>query len=83
VYNAIIDCDQKDNFKILKLLNYIDVSDLQNVTVSFDSRIRVNFGDLYDLSYKIDFMKKNFIEIPKGSKGFLDMSLDQPVFKPE
>jgi cell division protein FtsQ len=82
IYNAIIECDKTDSYKIFSKLKYIDVSDLQKITIFLDSRLEVNFGDLYDLSYRLDFMKKSIVAIPKGAKGLLDMTLEEPVLKP-
>ena len=82
LYMAIKVSDKSDNFKILKNLKYVDLSDLHNVLINLESRISINLGDLNDLSYKIDFMKKDLGFISKEDKGFLDMTLEQPVFKP-
>jgi cell division protein FtsQ len=82
IYDAIIECDKTDSNKIFNKLNYIDVTDLHKVIIYLDSRLKVNFGDLYDLSYRLDFMKKNMTAIPKGAKGLLDMTLEEPVLKP-
>lgn len=83
VYNGIIDSDKTDNYKVFKELNYIDVSDFQRIIVYIDSRVRVNLGDIEDLDYRIDFMKKSLLAMTKGDKGFLDMTLDKLVLKSE
>lgn len=83
IYEALEKADKNDDFKVVKQLKYVDVSDIQRVVINLNSKVSINFGDLFDLSYKIDFMKKNIAAIPKSEKGYLDMTLDQPVFKPE
>ncbi|NLC69696.1 MAG: hypothetical protein GX754_13150 [Clostridiaceae bacterium] len=82
--NALTEEEKNDNFKLVDQIDIIDVSDTDNIRVFVDSRLVVNYGDLYDISYRIK-MSKQIIQknIDKNEKGILDFTKgDYPVFIP-
>jgi len=79
VINLISVMDKTASFKLYPLIDKIDVSDLSKVRVFFDSRLDVNFGDLYDLDYKLKFFREIFVgDLKEDGKGYLDMTLKNP-----
>jgi len=71
---------------IFKLVNYIDVSDWDNVEIMLDSRIRVNLGNYKKIaSYRLSFLREIFFnKLEKEDKGYLDFtSGDTPSFIPD
>lgn len=82
--NALTEEEKNDNFKLIDQIDIIDVSDAENICVFINSRLVVNYGDLYDLSYRIK-MSKQIVHksIDKNEKGILDFTKgDYPVFMP-
>lgn len=82
--NALTEEEKNDNFKFMEQIDIIDVSDADNIRVYMDSRLVVNYGDLYDLSYRVklsrQIIQKN---IDDNAKGILDFTRgDYPVFMP-
>ncbi|NSW90510.1 MAG: FtsQ-type POTRA domain-containing protein [Firmicutes bacterium] len=77
--------EKNDNFKLMDYIDTIDVSDINNIYLFVDSRLVVNYGDLYDLNYRIRAFKQIFYKnINKKEKGMLDFTVgDYPVFIPE
>ncbi len=78
--DVLRESDGNDGKNTSELLNYVDVGDLSKVRIFIDSRIVVNFGDVYNLSdeellYRINFFKQIFTKnIKKEEKGTLDFS---------
>lgn len=82
--NRIKVLDEKSEFKMYKLINSIDVSDRGNIKLLLDSRLTVDFGNLSDLDYRIDFCKKIVFEkLLKEDRGFIDMTAENPSFTPQ
>ncbi|MCX7710925.1 MAG: FtsQ-type POTRA domain-containing protein [Clostridia bacterium] len=84
------DSEEQGNIKLSAPINSIDVSDLSRVCLLVDSRITVNFGDVYYLSYeellyRINFFKQVFTKnLKKQDKGLLDFTMgDNPKFIPQ
>jgi cell division protein FtsQ len=82
---AISESDNADSLKIIDSLTSIDVSDKSNVYLVFDKRVKVKFGDLKDLDYRIGFLKQiYFKKLSKTAKGTLDFTTaEKPNFLPE
>ncbi len=75
--DAIKESDNNNELKLLELLSSIDVSDASNISAVFDSRITVNFNDLRDLDYRLNFFRSIYLtQIKKSDKGFLDFNED-------
>ncbi|HHV96446.1 MAG TPA: FtsQ-type POTRA domain-containing protein [Clostridiaceae bacterium] len=76
--------DKSDNFKITELINSIDISDKNNIHLTIDYRLAVNFGSIEQIDYKIKSLKQIFNKgIGKDEKGFLDFATGPyPVFIP-
>jgi cell division protein FtsQ len=85
IVSVIKASDSSDEFKIYPMLTYIDVTDLLNICLMIDSRITVNLGNLDELLYRVEVMKKIYIgNIKKNERGLLDFTAGKyPVFKAE
>jgi len=71
---------------IFKYVNYIDVSDWDNIGLMLDSRIKVNLGNYKKISnYRLSFLREVFFnKLDKNDKGYLDFTTgDTPSFIPE
>ena len=51
----------------------IDISDLNNIQVSFDHRIEFSMGNWSEIPYKIRFAEQVIAEQPEGKEGYLTM----------
>lgn len=75
--DTIKESDNNSAMKLLALITTIDVSDTQNIRATVDSRITVNFNDLRDLDYRLNFFRYIYsTQIKKTDKGFLDFTED-------
>jgi hypothetical protein len=85
IYDAINDMDSKNTDKLMPNVDYVDVTNLDKVAVSLQSRVIVNIGEPEDLNYKINTVKTIFSKnIKKNERGRLDFYTDgNPVFTPE
>lgn len=88
--NILKASEESGNIKFSSPVNYIDVSDLSKVCVLVDSRITVNFGDVYNLTYeellyRISFFKQIFAKnLKKQDKGLVDFTMgENPKFIPQ
>ena len=55
-------------------INQIDVSDLQNITLMYENRIKINIGNKEDMDYKILTLKEIInTKISKGERGVLNL----------
>lgn len=55
-------------------INEIDISDLQNITLTYDNRIKINIGNNVDVDYKILTLKEIINnKISKTEKGVLNL----------
>ncbi len=71
---------------IYKHVNYVDVSDLDNVGISLDMRVRVNLGNYKKIgSYRLSFLREVFFnKLEETDKGYLDFTNgDRPNFIPD
>ena len=76
--------DSKGDPKLFDLITSIDAANRNKVSVVVDSRITTNLGNLYDLNYRIAFLRKIIFEkLSKTDRGFLDMTVENPSFKPQ
>jgi len=85
VFDTIKDVDDLNGDRLSDIIDYVDVSDLYNVSFSLQSRIIVNLGKMDDLHYKISTASTIFNRnIKRTEKGKLDFSKNtDPVFTPE
>jgi cell division protein FtsQ len=85
VIDAVKQSDKNDAVDFYKKIDSIDISNLQKICISLESRIVVNLGDLQDLNYRVGAAKTIFYKnIKKSEKGILDFSSgENPVFTPE
>lgn len=83
--SAIKKSDEDDDFKLQDILDSIDISSINKISLFIDSRIVVNLGDLRDINYRISVLK-HIIQnnIKSEDKGLLDFTTgEKPVFKQE
>lgn len=66
-------------------IDWIDVSEKDNIKISLDDRILVKLGDIRDISYRIEFLKQIFFKgISTKDRGVLDFTKgENPGFIPE
>ena len=85
LFNTIKEMDSKNEDKLMPKVDYVDVSDMNNVRFSLQGRITVNLGKLEDLNYKINTAVTIYTRnLKKTDRGVLDFSIDaDPVFTPE
>jgi hypothetical protein len=85
VLDTIKEIDTSNTVKLLPSVDYVDVGNIDKVSISLQSRVIVNFGGLEDLHYKINAVQTIFTKnINKKERGKLDFSSDgNPVFTPE
>ena len=85
VFDTIGELDNESTDKLLPSVDYVDVGDMYKISLSLQSRVLVNLGELEDLHYKINAVQTIFTKnIKKNERGKLDFSLDEdPVFTPE
>jgi len=73
-------------FSIKNIINYIDVSDIDNIKLYLDSRVLVNLGNYKEISeYRINFLREIFFfQLTEEDKGLLDFaSGEHPSFIPD
>lgn len=82
VFDTIKEMDSRNTDKLLPSVDYIDVGDIYNISLSLQSRVLVNLGEPEDLNYKINAVQTIFTKnIKKNERGKLDFSSDgNPVF---
>jgi cell division protein FtsQ len=85
LFDTIREMDGVNEDKLITDVDYVDVSDMNNVRFSLQNRITVNLGKLEDLHYKINTTRTIFLKsLKKTDRGVLDFSIDaDPVFTPE
>jgi cell division protein FtsQ len=69
-----------------KYVNYIDVTDWDNIGLMLDSRIRVNLGNYKKIgNYRLSFLREIFFnKLEKTDKGYLDFTTGEtPNFIPD
>jgi len=83
VITAFVDSDKGSALKLLKSIKQINVADLSKVSILINSGLNVNLGNLNDLDYKVSFFKEIYSRSLKSDdKGYLDMTLKEPVLTP-
>ncbi|MHB8062321.1 MAG: cell division protein FtsQ/DivIB [Ruminiclostridium sp.] len=82
--DKLIKNDKDSKVKLYGKITSVNLSELNNITVYFDDRISVKFGDLEDIEYKIRFFKQLFVNnITAKQKGTLDFTKNNiPYFVP-
>jgi cell division protein FtsQ len=85
VYDYLKQIDEGTADKLLPGVDYIDVGDPGNISLSLESRIIANLGKAEELNYKINAIKAIMANnIKKDERGKLDFSSDENiVFTPE
>lgn len=85
VFDTIKDMDSRNTDKLLPSVDFIDVGDIYNISLSLQSRVLVNLGEPEDLHYKINMVQTIFTKnIKKNERGKLDFISDEkPIFTPE
>jgi cell division protein FtsQ len=76
--------DEGDNLKLYRLIKSIDLKDINNISITIKPDIKVNFGDLSDLEYRITYFKQIYpVYIKSSSSGYMDFTTgENPVFQP-
>jgi cell division protein FtsQ len=76
--------DKYSKLKLFGKITSVNLSELNNITVNFEDRIMVKFGDLEDMDYKIRFFRQLFVNnITIKQKGTLDFTKNKnPYFVP-
>jgi len=85
IYDAIKEIDSQNQDKLLPSIDFVDVSDPDNIGFSLQSRVIVNLRGSDDLVYKLNAVKTVFAKnIKKDDRGRLDFTSDgNSVFTPE
>jgi len=77
---------EKNN--LISKVEYIDVKDTKNVIIFVDRRLDVKFGSAEEINstalckYRLDFLKSIIDKIPENQAGEINLTADNPVFKP-
>lgn len=77
--------DEDQKFKLMKLIKSVDITDPVNIYFIVDSRIKVNFGELDNLDYRIDALRQIYTTgLKKEDRGLLDFTTGKyPGLRPE
>ena len=59
---------------VMGVIDHIDVSDLTDLSLSYDDRYQVTLGDTSRIDYKIGAMKATIAELGQYENGYLDVS---------
>jgi cell division protein FtsQ len=91
--NVVAEINNLDNDKVYdsskalyQYVNYIDVTDWDNIGLMLDSRVRVNLGNYKKIgNYRLSFLREIFFnKLEKTDKGYLDFTTgDTPNFIPD
>ncbi len=83
--DLVIKNDQDSKLKLYGKINSIDLSDISAISVDFDKRITVRFGDLEDVDYQVSVFKHLLVNnISEKQKGTLDFTKSSnPYFVPK
>lgn len=71
---------------IVRVVDYIDVSDWDNIGIMLDGRVKVNLGNYKKIgSYRLSFLREVFFnKLGEEDKGYLDFTTgDTPSFIPD
>lgn len=85
IFDAIKEMDSMNMDKLMPSVDYVDVGDIDKISLSLQLRVLVNLGEPEDLNYKINAVKTIFTKnIKKNERGKLDFYTDKnPVFTSE
>lgn len=89
ILRILRDSEESSNLKFNAPINHIDVSNLSKTCIYVDSRLTVNFGDVYNLTYEELLYRVNFFKqiynknLKKQDKGLIDFTMgENPKFIP-
>jgi cell division protein FtsQ len=71
---------------IYNVVDYIDVTDWDNIQIMLDGRVRVNLGNYKKIgNYRLSFLREIFFnKLDETDKGYLDFTTgDAPSFIPD
>lgn len=76
--------DEGENLKLFRLIKSINLEDINNISITINPNIIVNFGDLKDLDYRITYLKQIYpVYIKNNINGYLDFTTgENPLFQP-
>lgn len=58
-------------------IRLIDVTDPNQITLSYDDRVEIHMGDITDIAYKIQYMIMALEKLGPDSRGMLDLSFTE------
>ncbi len=64
------------------MISKIDVHDIDNIQMIARNTIVVNVGNHNNINFKMSFLKEILSIIQEEEEGYIDLSIDKPVFKP-
>ncbi len=67
---------------MLCMISKIDVHDIDNIQMNARNTIVVNVGNHSNINFKMSFLKEILNIVQENEKGYVDLSIDKPVFKP-
>ena len=65
------------NAGLLEQIRLIDVSDVNQIVLSYDDRVEVRIGDITDVGYKLQYMILSMDRLGVDAKGMLDLSFQE------
>ena len=68
--------------EVIMEISEIDLQDINNIELEVGKTIKVNLGSKENAHYKMMFLKEILQTIPENQKGYIDLSLEKPVFIP-
>lgn len=85
VLDAVSQNDSSDERKLMKLIDYVDVSGENYASLYIDGRILAKLGGIHDLHYKISSLKTiYFNNLKENDSGILDFTTGKDtVFSPD
>ena len=84
-YDLVVKSDKNEKLKLNKKITSVDLADIPYMSVQFDKRVTVKFGDLEDTEYQVSVFRHLFVNnINEKQKGTLDFTKgNNPYFVPE
>ena len=65
------------NAGLLEQIQLIDVTDEQQIVLSYDDRVEVRMGDITDVAYKLQYMILAMDRLGADARGMLDLSFSE------
>ena len=65
------------NAGLLERIRLIDVSDENQIILSYDDRVEVRLGDITDVGYKLQYMILSMDHLGTDARGMLDLSFKE------